>query len=105
MASLKNKQVSRRTLWINADLIEDILGGVRESFGEDFEFIKVIVEAQDIDSAKMTVSKDEGLVVELKNKFVFENPIVTIDESADDADGAEMPFMEMELSQKLSVNF
>lgn len=43
-ASLKNKQVSYRTLWIKVELIEEILGGIRESFGDDFDLIKVIVE-------------------------------------------------------------
>lgn len=38
----------------------------------------------------------------MKNKFLFENPTVTSD---DEVDGADMPFMEVELSQKLSVNF
>ena len=57
IASLENKQVSRRTLWIKTDLLEDILGGVKESFGDKFEMIKVIVEANDfIDSAKITIS-------------------------------------------------
>jgi hypothetical protein len=49
IASLNNKQVSRRTLWVKTDLVDDILGGIRESFGDDFELIKIIVEIQEID--------------------------------------------------------
>lgn len=49
----------------------------------------------------MTLTKDHGIVVELKNKFVFENPTVTEDAS----DDTEMPFMEVEVQQRLSVTF
>lgn len=44
LATLKNRQVTRRTLWIKTDLIEDIMGGIRESFGENFDMIKVLVD-------------------------------------------------------------
>lgn len=101
LATLRNRQVTRRTLWIKTDLIEDIMGGVRESFGDNFEMIKVIVEAQDIESAKVTLTKEHGTVVELKNKFVLENPTVTEDPS----DDTEMPFIEVEMTQRLSINF
>lgn len=49
----------------------------------------------------MTLTRERGIVVELKNKFVFENPTVTEDPS----DDTEMPFMEVEVQQRLSVNF
>ena len=45
LAKLKNRQVTRRTLWIKTELVEDIMGGIRESFGENFDMIKVIVDA------------------------------------------------------------
>jgi len=77
------------------------MGGVRESFGDNFEMIKVIVEAQDIETARVTLTKEHGTVVELKNKYVFVNPTVTEDLS----DDTEMPFIEMELTQRLSVSF
>lgn len=50
--------MSTRTIWLKAERLEEILGGIRESFGDDFEMIKVIVEVKDIESAKITVSKD-----------------------------------------------
>ena len=101
VASLKNKRVARRTLWIKTDLLEDIVGGIRDSFGDDFELIKVIVETQDIETANITLTKINGTVVELKNKFLFENPTVTVDANSDEV---EMPFLEVEIKQKLKVN-
>jgi len=35
--------VSQRTLWLNVDKLEDVMGGIKENFGDDFQFIKVIV--------------------------------------------------------------
>lgn len=44
IAALNNKKVSRRTLWLNTEALNEILGGVQESFGDEFDMIKVIVE-------------------------------------------------------------
>ena len=44
IAALNNNKVSRRTLWLKTTALDDILGGVQESFGDEFDMIKVIVE-------------------------------------------------------------
>lgn len=101
---MHNKPVSTRTLWLKAERLEEILGGIRESFGDDFEMIKVIVEVKDIESAKITVSKDQGTVISLKNKYTFVNPTVTEEEDEEDSE-ANLPFMEVELRHSIAVNF
>lgn len=49
ISSLQNKQVSQRTLWFNVDKLEEIMGGIKDNFGDDFKFIKVNVEAVDVE--------------------------------------------------------
>ena len=36
IGSLKNSQVSQRTLWLPVEKLEEIMGGIKESFGDDF---------------------------------------------------------------------
>jgi hypothetical protein len=83
------------------------MGGIQENFGDYFEYIKVVAYAQEIENAKLSVTADDGMVIELKNKYVFENPRVTLDGGNDDdgSDADDMPFMEMEIAHKLRVEF
>lgn len=107
ISSLQNKQVSQRTLWFNVDKLEEIMGGIKVNFGDDFKFIKVNVEAVNVEEAKLSVTSEHGIVIELKNKFMFENPRVTLAQG--DAEGSEdedddIPFMEIEITHKLHSN-
>ena len=69
--------MSQRTLWINLDQLEAIMGGIKENFGDDFKHVKVYVEAVKIENAKLTVTGEEGIIIQINNKFVLENPTVT----------------------------
>lgn len=83
-ASLKNDHVSKRILWINLEKLEDMMGGIEENFGDDFKLIKVYVEPKDRESARLTVTAEHGVVIEITNKFIFENPRQTQDAEQDE---------------------
>ena len=46
------------------------------------------------------------MIIELINKYVFENPRLTLDGSSEDdeSDGEDMPFMELEIAHKLHAD-
>ena len=55
----------------------------------------------------MSVTSEHGVVIELKNKFVFENPRVTLaqgDAEGSDDEDDDIPFMEIEITHKLHSN-
>ena len=53
------------------------------------------------------MTSEHGVVIELKNKFVFENPRVTLaqgDAEGSDDEDDDIPFMEIEITHKLHSN-
>ena len=83
------------------------MGGIQDNFGGEFKYVKVNVDVKDMDQATITLTEKDGIVIELTNQYVFENPSVTLDneEGSDDEDGdAVMPFMEIEVKHRLSVS-
>ena len=45
VASLRNKGLQKRTIWLNANKVNGMIDDISESFGDDFEYIKVNVES------------------------------------------------------------
>ena len=48
------------------------------------------------------MTAEHGVIIEIKNKFSFENPTVTFDDGDVDSSGEiDMPFIELEIAHKL----
>lgn len=63
--------------------------------------IKVNVEVKDIEQTKLTLTKDHGVIIDIKNIYMFENPLNNFDDNDQDDHDASMPFFEMEIAHKL----
>ena len=52
----------------------------------------------------MSVTAEHGVIIEIKNRYMFENPLVTHDEGDEDDNENEMPLLEMEIVHKLHAS-
>jgi len=53
------------------------LVNIRDSFGDEFEQIKVIVEAKDLEKSTVKITEENGFEINIKNNYKFLNPTVS----------------------------
>ena len=49
--------------------LEERINGLEDSFGDSFKTTKMIVETQNIEQARLLITKQDGLILEIMNLY------------------------------------
>lgn len=64
--------------------LEERINGLEDSFGDSFKTTKMIVETQNIEQARLLITKQDGLILEIMNLYKIINPILSSENDSDE---------------------
>lgn len=59
---------------IDLNKLASQIDGLQNTFGDDLQMAKMIVETQDIDSSALIVTQEQGLILYITNLYKIINP-------------------------------
>ena len=59
---------------IDLNKLASQIDGLQNTFGDDLQMAKMIVETQDIDSSALIVTQEQGLILYIANLYKIINP-------------------------------